>query len=114
MWIASFSAGAAIGPLVGGLILSQFWWGAVFLINVPIMLLLLALGPVLLPEFRDPNAGRMDLWSALQSLVAVLSVIYGIKRIAEDGWAPLHGAAIAFGIIVAIAFFRRQARLPDP
>jgi DHA2 family multidrug resistance protein-like MFS transporter len=114
VWIASFSAGAAIGPLVGGLILSQFWWGAVFLINVPIMLLLLALGPVLLPEFRDPNAGRMDIWSALQSLVAVLSVIYGIKRIAEDGWAPLHGAAIAFGVIVAIAFFRRQARLPDP
>jgi MFS transporter, DHA2 family, multidrug resistance protein len=114
VWIASFSAGAAVGPLVGGLILSQFWWGAVFLINVPIMLLLLVLGPLLLPEFRDPNAGRMDIWSALQSLVAVLAIIYGIKRIAEDGWALEHGAAIVFGIAVAIAFFRRQRRLPDP
>ena len=81
------SAGAAIGPLVGGLLLDAFLWGSVFLINVPVMLLLLILGPVLLPEFRDPNAGRMDLLSAAQSLVAVLAIIYGIKRMAEDGLA---------------------------
>lgn len=114
VWIASFSAGAAIGPLTGGLILTHFWWGAVFLINVPIMLMLLVLGPMLLPEFRDPKAGRMDLWSAGQSVVAVLSVIYGIKRIAENGWAIEHGLAILFGISVAISFFRRQRRLADP
>ena len=75
--------------LVGGLILEHFWWGAVFLINVPIMLTLLILGPLLLPEFRDPNAGRMDILSAAQSVVAVLAVIFGIKRIAEDGLALL-------------------------
>ena len=85
VWIASFSAGGAIGPLFGGLMLEHFWWGSVFLVNVPVMLLLLALGPVLLPEFRDPNAGRLDLPSAALSLVAVLAAIYGIKQIAEGG-----------------------------
>ena len=57
VWIASFSAGGALGPLLGGLLLEHFWWGSVFLINVPVMLLLLV-GPLLLPEYRDPNPGR--------------------------------------------------------
>ena len=77
--------GGAIGPLLGGLLLEHFWWGSVFLLNVPVMILLLALGPVLLPEFRDPKAGRLDLISAALSLVALLAVIYGVKRIAEGG-----------------------------
>jgi DHA2 family multidrug resistance protein-like MFS transporter len=114
VWVASFSAGAAIGPLIGGVILSHFWWGAVLVINVPIMLLLLVLGRSLLPEFRDPNAGRMDFISAAQSLVSVLSVIFGIKRIAEDGWAPLYGLIILGGVFVGALFFRRQTRLADP
>jgi DHA2 family multidrug resistance protein-like MFS transporter len=114
IWIMSYSAGAAIGPLIGGMLLEHFWWGSVFLINVPVMLLLLALGPVLLPEFRDPDAGRLDPVSALQSLAAVLGVIYGLKRIAEAGfgWAAL--LAIAAGIVAGAAFLRRQARLADP
>jgi DHA2 family multidrug resistance protein-like MFS transporter len=114
VWIASFSAGAAIGPLVGGAILAHFWWGAVFLLNVPIMFLLLALGPLLLPEFRDPNAGRMDIPSAAQSVLSVLLIIYGIKRMAEDGWALSHGLAIAAGLAIGVAFFRRQRQLADP
>jgi DHA2 family multidrug resistance protein-like MFS transporter len=114
IWLASFSGGAALGPLVGGVVLEHFWWGAVFLINVPIMLLLLAVGPFLLPEFRDPEAGRMDIVSAAQSVVAVLSVIYGIKRIAESGWALSHGVVILFGLAVAVLFLRRQRRLDDP
>ena len=85
VWIASFSAGGALGPLLGGLLLEHFWWGSVFLVNVPVMLLLLAVGPRLLPEYRDPNPGRLDPISAALSLVAVLAVIYGIKRIAEGG-----------------------------
>ena len=114
VWVASFSVGAVIGPLVGGLVLAHFFWGAVFLLNVPIMLALLILAPLLLPEFRDPDAGRMDLVSAGQSVLAVLGVIYGLKRIAEDGWAPLPLASIAFGLLVGIVFFRRQRRLRDP
>jgi DHA2 family multidrug resistance protein-like MFS transporter len=114
VWVACFSAGAAIGPLVGGFILAHYWWGAVFLINVPIMLLLLVLGPLLLPEFRDPNAGRMDIPSAAQSLVSVLAIIFGIKRIAEHGWGLVPAVAIGVGLVVGVLFFRRQAALADP
>jgi MFS transporter, DHA2 family, multidrug resistance protein len=114
VWIASFSAGGAIGPLFGGFMLEQFWWGSVFLVNVPVMVLLLALGPVLLPEFRDPNAGRLDLPSAALSLLAVLAAIYGIKQVAEDGPGWLSTLAIVVGLAVAAVFVRRQHRLDDP
>src|SRR3954454_22224320 len=85
VWITSFSLGAAIGPLAGGALLELFWWGSVFLIGVPVMALLLVLGPRLLPEYRDPSAGRLDLASAAMSLAAVLAVILGLKEIAQDG-----------------------------
>ena len=67
------------------MLLEYFWWGSVFLLAVPVMVLLLVLGPLLLPEYRDPDAGRLDLVSAAMSLVAVLAVIYGLKQIAQDG-----------------------------
>src|SRR5918999_1727511 len=72
IWITSFSAGAVIGPPLGGVLLQYFWWGSVFLLAVPVMVLLLILGPRLLPEFRDPNAGRLDPISAAMSLTAML------------------------------------------
>jgi DHA2 family multidrug resistance protein-like MFS transporter len=78
VWITSFSVGAAIGPPLGGLLLEFFWWGSVFLLAVPVMLVMLLLGPRLLPEYRDPTAGRPDLTSAALSLVAVLAVIFGL------------------------------------
>jgi DHA2 family multidrug resistance protein-like MFS transporter len=78
------------------------------------MALLLALGPVLLPESRDPNAGGLDLASVAQSLLAILAVIYGLKRIAEQGAGWLAAAAIVAGIMIGVAFVRRQRRLPDP
>jgi len=114
VWITSYSVGAAIGPLVGGVLLQHFWWGSVFLAGVPVMLLLLAVGPVLLPEFRDPSAGRLDLFSAGLSLVSVLAVIYGLKRMAEHGpgWLPL--VSIVAGVATGIAFVRRQRRLAHP
>jgi DHA2 family multidrug resistance protein-like MFS transporter len=114
VWITSFSAGAAIGPVVGGVLLEFFWWGSVFLAGVPVMLLLLALGPALLPEYRDPSAGRLDLASVALSLGAVLPVIYGLKRIAEAGIGPLPLAAMLAGLAVGVLFVRRQRRLPDP
>ena len=83
VWITSFSAGGAVGPLVGGVLLQWFWWGSVFLLAVPVMALLLVLGPLLLPEFRDPRAGRLDLVSAALSVVAVLAVIYGLTQLTQ-------------------------------
>jgi MFS transporter, DHA2 family, multidrug resistance protein len=114
VWAASFSAGAAVGPLLGGVLLEFFWWGSVFLLAVPVMVLLLALGPSLLPEYRDPEAGRLDIRSAVISLTAVLAVIYGLKDIALDGLGWLPVAAIVAGIGLGIVFLRRQRRLEDP
>jgi DHA2 family multidrug resistance protein-like MFS transporter len=85
VWITSFSVGGAIGPLLGGVLLEWFWWGSVFLLAVPVMAVLLVLGPLLLPEFRDPQAGRLDLISAALSMAAVLAVIFGLKQLARDG-----------------------------
>lgn len=114
VWVGCFSVGAAIGPVVGGLILAHFWWGAVFLINVPVMLLLLALGPVLLREFKDPHAGRMDIVSAVQSMIAVLAIIYGIKSIAESGVSPLALLSIGAGLLIGAYFIERQLTLAQP
>jgi MFS transporter, DHA2 family, multidrug resistance protein len=114
LWAASFSAGAAIGPLVGGALLSHFWWGSVFLVAVPVMLLLLVLGPRLLPEYRERGVSRLDLVSAALSLFAVLAVIYGIKQLAQDGtgWGP--SIAILIGLAMGAVFIRRQQQLAHP
>jgi MFS transporter, DHA2 family, multidrug resistance protein len=114
IWITSFSTGAAIGPLVGGVLLEGFQWGSVFLLAVPVMALLLAIGPRLLPEYKDPEPGRLDLASAALSLVAILAVIYGIKALAKDGIGFGSVAAILAGLAVGAAFVDRQRRLADP
>jgi MFS transporter, DHA2 family, multidrug resistance protein len=114
VWATSFSVGAAIGPLLGGVLLEFFWWGSVFLLAVPVMALLLLLGPRLLPEFRDPDAGRLDLLSAGLSIVAVLAVVYGLKRIAVSGLDWPAALSIAAGFAVALVFLRRQRILRDP
>jgi DHA2 family multidrug resistance protein-like MFS transporter len=114
VWITSFSVGAAIGPLAGGVLLEWFWWGSVFLPAVPVMGVLLVLGPRLLPEYRDPDAGRLDLVGAAVSLVAVLAVIYGLKRVAEHGVEWTAGLFVLAGFAVGAAFVRRQQRLADP
>ena len=114
IWITSFSAGAAIGPLVGGVLLESFHWGSVFLLAVPVMALLLAIGPRLLPSTRTPQPGRLDLASAALSLVAVLAVIYGVKAIAKDGVDIVSLAPVMAGLAVGGAFVDRQRRLADP
>jgi len=114
VWITSFSAGAAIGPLAGGVLLERFWWGSVFLLAVPVMALLLVVGPVLLPESRDPNAGRLDLGSAGMSLAAVLLVIWGLKQLAQDGLGLPPALSMLAGLGVGVVFVRRQQTLANP
>ena len=114
VWISAFSAGGAIGPILGGVMLEQFWWGSVFLLALPVMALLLILGPIVLPEYKDPDAGRLDLWSAAMSLVAILSVIFSLKQIAQDGVDLLPAGSIVLGLVVGALFVRRQFTLEDP
>ncbi|MFI9553040.1 MFS transporter [Nonomuraea endophytica] len=114
VWMASFMAGGAVGPLVGGVMLEYFWWGSVFLAAVPVMVLLVVLGPILLPEYRHPRPARLDLPSAAMSLTAALAVVYGIKEMAKDGFAPVPAAAVVLGLVVGVLFVRRQRRLADP
>jgi MFS transporter, DHA2 family, multidrug resistance protein len=114
VWIGSFSAGSAVGPLLGGLMLEFFWWGSVFLLALPVMALLLVLGPRVLPEYRDPDAGRLDLVSAGTSIVALLALIFGLKEIAQDGLSALSGGAILLGVALGVAWVGRQRQLTDP
>src|SRR5690625_2031059 len=104
VWSTGFIVGSAIGPLVGGIVLAFFWWGAVFLLAVPVMLVLLIAGPLLLPEFRDDNAGRMDLTSAILSVVALLGAIYGLEEIARYGVSPLALLVMATGLFIGLRF----------
>lgn len=114
IWMVTFMGGMTVGPLVGGVLLEQFWWGAVFLIGVPAMVLLLVFGPFLLPEYRDPNAGKLDLLSVALSLLAILPAVYGLKEIAKAGPDGISLAAIALGLMAGIAFLVRQRRLAHP
>lgn len=114
VWGTSFSVGGAVGPILGGVLLEHFSWGSVFLLAVPVMVLLLVAGPLLLPEYRDPNAGRLDIASAGLSLLAVLATIYGFKMIAAHGPSVISGGSIASGIAIGALFVRRQRSLADP
>ena len=114
VWIAAYSAGGAIGPVLGGVLLEFFWWGSVFLIGVPVMGLLLILGPRTLPEYRNPNAGRLHIASAAMSLLAILGVVYGLKQIAQDGVSALPVLSILAGLGLAFLFVRRQLHLESP
>ncbi|PRB10100.1 MFS transporter [Microbacterium sp. MYb62] len=114
IWATMFSAGIALGPIVGGALLEHFWWGSVFLLGLPVMLLLLVTAPLLLPEYRDRAAGLPDLLSVGLIIVAMLTLTFGIKETAVHGIGPLAAASAGVGLILGILFVRRQNRLSDP
>ncbi|SEH03148.1 MFS transporter, DHA2 family, multidrug resistance protein [Nonomuraea solani] len=114
IWAASMSGGVALGPVVGGAMLESFGWGAAFLIAVPVMALLLAGGPLLLPEYRDATAGRPDLVSVALSLVAMLTIVYGVKLLSHGGDPIVSGGIVLAGLAAAVVFWRRQRGLAAP
>ncbi|WP_202638828.1 MFS transporter [Bailinhaonella thermotolerans] len=114
IWTGAMAGGVALGPVLSGFLLEHFWWGSVFLVNVPAMVLLLVLAPMLVPEFRPPAGGRFDLMSAFLSLAAVLPAVYGLKEIAAHGFGVVPAASIVAGLLVGVVFARRQGRRPYP
>jgi DHA2 family multidrug resistance protein-like MFS transporter len=119
IWSAFFTVGAILGPIIGGVLLERFWWGSVFLINVPVMALVLALGPALLPPDPRragllPGAGRIDVASVALSLMAILPFAYGVKEVARQGWHPGPVLALVAGVLFGVVFVLRQRRLASP
>jgi DHA2 family multidrug resistance protein-like MFS transporter len=114
IWGTAFALGGLIGPLLGGFLLQYFHWGSVFLINIPIMLVLLVVAPFLLPEYKSPDSAKLDLFSVVLSLATVLPVIYGFKHMAADGFQSQHLIPIAVGVAFGYLFIRRQKRLTQP
>jgi MFS transporter, DHA2 family, multidrug resistance protein len=114
VWAAGFTVGAILGPVVGGVLLAHFWWGSVFLLGVPVMVLLIVLCPILVPEFRNPGAGRPDLTSVVLSLGAMLAVTYTLKQVARYGWQAAPVLVGIAGAGLGVLFVRRQRRLADP
>jgi len=113
-WAAMFSGGAALGPVLGGWLLGHASWGSVFLINVPIIVVLVPLALFLLPESRDPEPGPLDPFAIGLSLLAMLPLVFGIKNVAEHGLSDLTLTAFAVGTIAAWALVHRLRTSASP
>ncbi|MEV7423278.1 MULTISPECIES: MFS transporter [unclassified Streptomyces] len=116
IWTAVAAVGAAVGPVLGGFLVEHFWWGSVFLVNIPLLAVLLPLGRFVLPESRGPADGPWDVTGALMAAAGVLGVVYGVKRLGA-GEGPLGPATLAplcLGAAFLIVFVRRQRRRRHP
>ncbi|MFG5720374.1 MFS transporter [Streptomyces murinus] len=114
IWGATASAGTAVGPIVGGFLLEHFWWGSVFLINLPVMAVLVLVGIRTLPESRNPNPGPWDLASVLLSLIGMIGVVYAVKEAATHGFSWPTLAAGLLGAGALYGFVHRQLTMPAP
>ncbi|GGL18132.1 MFS transporter [Planomonospora parontospora] len=115
IWSSIGAAGFALGPLVGGALLNEFFWGSVFLINLPVVAVILVAGLAVLPESRNPRPGRIDLVSVPLSFTGIVAVVYALKEAAHGGvgQTPVIAAAVV-GLVTLAVFVRRQARLAEP
>lgn len=114
VWATMFSAGAALGPIVGGILLEHFAWGSVFLMSVPVLIPLLVLAPLLVPESRDPKPGRIDPLSIALSLLTMIPIVYAIKELAVHGIGIVPGILTLAGLAFGTLFVRRQLRANSP
>jgi DHA2 family multidrug resistance protein-like MFS transporter len=114
LWSGVMTAGIALGSVMSGVLVEYFWWGSVFLVNLPAMALLLLLGPILLPESKAPAPGRFDWPSVPLSMAAVLPVVYGLKEIPSEGWNVRYVVSITVGLLFAVLFVHRQRTTASP
>ncbi|MGY4924340.1 MFS transporter [Streptomyces sp. 900105755] len=114
LWSGVMTGGIALGSVMSGILVEHFWWGSVFLVNLPAMALLLIVGPFLLPESRNPSPGRFDWLSVPLSMAAVLPVVYGVKEIPSEGWHPLYVISVTVGLLFAALFVHRQRTTASP
>ncbi|WP_328879024.1 MFS transporter [Streptomyces sp. NBC_00299] len=114
VWSGVMTAGIALGSVMSGVLVEHFWWGSVFLVNLPAMALLLVLGPLLLPESRNPSPDRFDWLSVPLSMAAVLPVIYGLKEIPSEGFNVRYVVSITVGLLFAALFVHRQRTAASP
>ncbi|WP_166987881.1 DHA2 family efflux MFS transporter permease subunit [Canibacter zhoujuaniae] len=114
IWASAFGVGGVLGPVLGGFILEHFHWGAVFLINVPVMVILIILGALLLPESKNPNPGSFDVLSSLLSLVTMVSFVYAIKHFAHNAFDWITLTTLMISVIGGTVFVRRQLRQHQP
>jgi MFS transporter, DHA2 family, multidrug resistance protein len=114
IYLTCFMTGLTLGPLVGGVLLEYFWWGSVFLLAAPGLVLLLVFGPALLPDQKAPGTGKIDPVSVVLSLAAILPFVYGLKELARHGWEWFPTGTLVFGIVAGLVFVRRQRRLEHP
>ncbi|GII55121.1 MFS transporter [Planotetraspora thailandica] len=115
IWSSVAAIGYALGPIVGGFLLDHFWWGSVFLVNLPVVAVILAVGAFVLPESRNPRPGRLDVPSVPLSVIGVLGLVYALKEAAQGGLAQAQVAAsAAVGLAALVVFVRRQTKLAEP
>ncbi|MFF2853009.1 MFS transporter [Streptomyces sp. NPDC058001] len=115
IWSTVNSLGFAVGPLLGGVMLEHFWWGAIFLINIPVAALGLIAVVRLVPESKNPQGDRPDLLGAVLSTVGMTAVVYGIISGPEHGWTSAQVLASAgVGVLALGAFVRWELHVPYP
>ncbi|MFF5856597.1 MFS transporter [Streptomyces sp. NPDC012751] len=114
IWGATASAGTAVGPITGGFLLEHFWWGSVFLINLPVMAVLVLVGIRTLPESRNPRPGPWDLAGVLLSLVGMIALVYAVKEAAAHGVTATGLGTGLLGAAALYGFVRRQLTMPVP
>ena len=115
LWGTVGAAGAAVGPLAGGALLEHFWWGSVFLINVPVMLIVAPACWLLLPRVERTTPGKWPIGQALLLIVGMISIVYGIKAgFGAKQSLPVVALVVASGVAVLALFVRMQVRSPKP
>ncbi|MBO3744188.1 MFS transporter [Actinoplanes flavus] len=115
VWAGAVGLAVAIGPVLGGLLLEHFWWGSVFLINVPIVVIGLVLVAVLVPESRDPKPGRIDVLGVILSIVGLTLLTYGVIKGGEDGFGETAAwSTLTAGLLVLAGFVLYERRITFP